>query len=96
MERWRKLRLLYRQFCRENSPDDRPGLCKAATRNEVRNNQYALTPARYVGSERTDDEDEPFEEKMPRLIALLNKQFEESARLEKAIRSHFDELDYGR
>ncbi len=49
-----------------------------------------LTPGRYVGAEEVEDEGEPFEEKMTRLVGELNAQFAESAKLEQAIRSNLD------
>jgi type I restriction enzyme M protein len=63
-----------------------PGFCRAASIDEVREHNYALTPGRYVGSEDADDEDEPFEEKFPRLVEQLEEQFAESHRLERLIR----------
>ena len=36
-----------------------------------------LTPGRYVGSPESDEDEEPFEEKMPRLVAELERQFAE-------------------
>ena len=45
-----------------------------------------LTPGRYVGAEEVEGDGEPFEEKMPRLVAVLDAQFAESAKLEAAIR----------
>ena len=48
---------------------------------------YVLTPGRYVGAEEQEDDGEPFEEKMSRLVAKLEEQFAESARLEKVIRT---------
>jgi len=53
-----------------------------------------LTPGRYVGAAEVEDDGEPFEEKMPRLVAELEKQFEESAKLEKAIRTNLKGLGY--
>jgi type I restriction enzyme S subunit len=44
-----------------------------------------LTPGRYVGAEEVEDDGEPFEEKMKRLVATLEEQFAEGARLEKEI-----------
>lgn len=55
-----------------------------------------LTPGRYVGAEEIEDDGEPFEEKMQRLTATLYQQFEESARLEAAIRKNLEGLGYGR
>ena len=42
-----------------------------------------------------EDDDEPFEEKMARLVATLDEQFKEGARLEKAIRKNLRGLGYG-
>ena len=54
-----------------------------------------LTPGRYVGAEDVEDDGEPFEEKMARLVATLEEQFAESARLEAAIRENLRGLGYG-
>jgi type I restriction enzyme M protein len=51
-----------------------------------------LTPGRYVGAEETEDDDEPFEEKMGRLMAKLTQQFKESAKLEVAIMENLKSL----
>jgi len=73
---------------------DVPGFCFAAKTEEVREHGYVLTPGRYVGAEEVEDDGEPFEEKMPRLVATLEEQFAESARLEKAIRANLKELGH--
>ena len=44
-----------------------------------------LTPGRYVGAEEVEDDGEPFEEKMPRLVAELHAQFAESAKTENML-----------
>ena len=41
------------------------------------------------------DDGDPFEEKMPRLVAELSGQFAESAKLEQAIKTNLRELGYG-
>jgi type I restriction enzyme M protein len=66
---------------------DIPGFCKSATTTEIAAHGYVLTPGRYVGAEEVEDDGEPFAEKMPRLVAELRAQFDESAKLEKAIRA---------
>jgi type I restriction enzyme M protein len=68
--------------------EDIPGFCKSATKDEIESHGYVLTPGRYVGAEETEDDDEPFEEKMGRLMAKLDAQFQESARLENEIREN--------
>ena len=67
---------------------------KAATLDQIRSHGHVLTPRRYVGAEEAEDDDEPFEEKMPRLVAQLNEQFAESQRLEQKIRSNLADLGY--
>jgi len=74
---------------------DIPGFCKSATIEEIRKHDYVLTPGRYVGAPEQEEDDEPFEEKMARLTAQLNEQFEESARLEAVIRENLKRLGYG-
>jgi type I restriction enzyme M protein len=41
-----------------------------------------------------EDDGEPFEEKMPRLVAELQAQFAESARLEEAIRANLKSMGF--
>ncbi len=54
-----------------------------------------LTPGRYVGAEEAEDDGEPFEEKMERLVATLREQQAEAARLDEAIAANLRELGYG-
>jgi len=51
--------------------EDVPGFCKSATLEVIRKHGYVLTPGRYVGVPPQEDDDEPFEEKMARLVAEL-------------------------
>ena len=74
---------------------DVDGFCKSATTAEIAAHGYVLTPGRYVGAEETEDDGRSFEEKMPLLIAELNSQFGESARLEQVIKSNLKGLGYG-
>jgi type I restriction enzyme M protein len=80
----------------ETSPyKDVAGFCKSATWEEIKGHGYVLTPGRYVGAEEVEDDDEPFAEKMERLVSQLEVQFSESARLEKEIRQNLRGLGYG-
>ncbi len=74
---------------------DVPGFCKSATTEEIVAHGHVLTPGRYVGAEEVEDDGEPFEEKMPRLVAELHAQFAESAKLEKTIKQNLEGLGYG-
>jgi type I restriction enzyme M protein len=58
---------------------DIPGFCKSATTAEIAAHGYVLTPGRYVGAEEVEDDGDPFEEKMPRLVEELHAQFAQFA-----------------
>ena len=74
---------------------DVPGFCKSATLEDIRKHGYVLTPGRYVGAEAAEDDGEPFEEKMKRLVAQLREQQAEAQRLDEAIWRNIKELGYG-
>jgi len=73
---------------------DIPGFCKSVSLEEIRQHDYILTPGRYVGVEIQEEDDEPFEEKMKRLVAELEAQFAEGAKLEEAIKRNLRELGF--
>ena len=75
--------------------EDVPGFCKAAKTDEIAGHGHVLTPGRYVGAEEVEEDDEPFADKMKRLVAQLEGQFAESAKLEKEIRKNLKGLGYG-
>ncbi len=75
--------------------EDVAGFCKSATAAEIAAHGHVLTPGRYVGAEEVEDDGDPFEEKMPRLVAELHAQFAESAKLEQAIKANLRGLGYG-
>lgn len=74
---------------------DVPGFCCSATTDTIAGHGHVLTPGRYVGAEEVEDDGEPFETKMTRLVAELESQFAESAKLEAAIRANLKGLGYG-
>jgi type I restriction enzyme M protein len=75
---------------------DVAGSCKGANLDDIRAHGHILTPGRYVGAEETEDDGEPFEDKMKRLTAKLEEQFAESAKLERTIKANIKALGYGR
>jgi len=75
--------------------EDVPGFCKSATRDDIRKHGHVLTPGRYVGAEATEDDGEPFEEKMKRLTATLREQQENALKLDAVIVANLKELGYG-
>ena len=74
---------------------DVPGFCKSAALEEVRRHGHVLTPGRYVGMEAPEDDGEPFEQKMRRLVGELEVQRAEGARLDAAIAENLQTLGFG-
>ncbi len=75
--------------------EDIPGFCKSATLEDIRKHGHVLTPGRYVGAEAQEDDGEPFEGKMKRLVATLREQQTEAERLHAVIAANLKELGYG-
>ena len=74
---------------------DIAGFCKSATVKEIETHGFVLTPGRYVGAAAVEDDGVAFEDKMKRLVAELNQQFAESAKLEAAIKTNLQGLGFG-
>ena len=74
--------------------EDVPGFCKSASLEEVRQHGHVLTPGRYVGAPPQEDDGEPFEEKMQRLVTQLREQQTEGARLDAAIAENLKSLGF--
>jgi type I restriction enzyme M protein len=74
---------------------DVPGFCKVAKLDEIRGHGHVLTPGRYVGAEAAEEDAEPFDDKMRRLVATLREQQAEAARLDELINANLRELGYG-
>ena len=74
---------------------DVPGFCKAASLEEVRKHGHVLTPGRYVGAAPQEEDDEPLEDKMKRLVAQLRGQQDEAAELDAAIKANLALLGFG-
>ncbi len=74
--------------------EDIKGFCKVATTEEIKNQDYILTPGRYVGIEEQEDDGEPFEEKMDRLTSELSEMFKKSHELEDEIKNKLGAIGY--
>ena len=74
--------------------EDQAAFCKSATLEEIKDNDFVLTPGRYVGTAEQEDDGVPFAEKMQNLTALLKEQFAKSAELEAEIKKSLGELGY--
>ena len=91
----RKLADTYHAWREGKGYEDVPGFCKSATKAEIAGHGYVLTPGRYVGAEDIEEEGEPFEDKMRRLVTELNAQFAESSKLQQTIQANLKGLGYG-
>jgi type I restriction enzyme M protein len=76
-----RMAAVYRQFKRERAPDVVPGFCAVAALDEIREFKYALTPGRYVGASDDGGEDEPFEERFPKLRKQLAEELNSAVQL---------------
>ncbi|MFM8525903.1 MAG: type I restriction-modification system subunit M [Cyanobacteriota bacterium] len=74
---------------------DIAGLCYSARLEEIEKNGFVLTPGRYVGAADQEEDDEPFDQKMKRLTALLRQQQDEGTRLDAAIARNLAMLGFG-
>jgi type I restriction enzyme M protein len=74
---------------------DEPGFCRSATLEDIRGHGHVLTPGRYVGAADAEEDAEPFEEKMARLVATLHEQTAEGHRLDALIEANLRELGFG-
>ena len=74
--------------------DDVPGFCKSAALEEVRKHGHVLTPGRYVGAAPQEDDGEPFEDKMKRLVTQLREQQDQTAKLDAAIETNLKALGF--
>jgi type I restriction enzyme M protein len=74
---------------------DVSGFCKAAALDEIRQHGHVLTPGRFVGAKEAEEDGEPFEEKMLRMVSTLLAQQAEAEKLDAAIAASLKELGYG-
>ncbi|KZN41035.1 type I restriction-modification system subunit M [Pseudoalteromonas luteoviolacea] len=76
--------------------EDKAGYSKAATLDDIKANDFVLTPGRYVGAAEIEDDGIPFEVKMKELSQTLYSQMEQAETLDKAIRQNLEVLGYGK
>ena len=91
-----KIASTYHNWRLDENYEDIQGFCKCAALEEVAQQDYILTPGRYVGIAKQEDDGEPFEEKMTRLTTELYGLFEESHKLEEDIIKKLTAIGYGK
>ena len=78
----------------DGSLEDQKGYCAVVDTEKIAEQDYILTPGRYVGIEEQEDDGEPFEEKMARLASELSDMFAKSHELEDEIRKKLGAIGY--
>ena len=92
----RKISSVYHAWRGEGGEyNDISGFCKSSDIEEIRKNNYVLTPGRYVGTEVEEEDDEEFAKKMQKLLSELKQQMEESARLDEDIKKNLERIGFG-
>jgi len=82
----------YRLFKRQADLEEIPGLCRAASLRDIAEYHFSLVPGRYVGNEKIEDEEEPLEERLPRLLQEIRSVLKDSAQSDEQIRRALLEL----
>jgi type I restriction enzyme M protein len=81
---------------KDGAYEDKAGYCKSAFLNDIKANEYVLTPGRYVGAADIVDDGIPFETKMAELSQTLFLQMAEGKTLDESIRKNLEVLGYGK
>ena len=89
-----KIASTYQNWRQGKEYEDIKGFCKSATLQDVSDQDYILTPGRYVGIAEQEEDSEPFDEKMTRLTTELAGLFEQSNQLQQEIRGKLSAIGY--
>lgn len=89
----KKLADTYKAYV-DGTLEDVKGYCAVKDTKDIAEQDYILTPGRYVSIEEQEDDGEPFEEKMARLTAELSDMFKKSHELEEEIRKNLGAIGY--
>ena len=79
---------------RRGTLEDEAGYCAVKTLEDIKAQDFILTPGRYVGIAEQEDDGEPFDEKMKRLTTELSGLFAESHRLEVEIKKQLGSIGF--
>ena len=88
-----KIAELYHDFVHGNL-NNINGLCYMANLDEIKENDYVLTPGRYVGNLNDSLSSEELEEKINELISSIKNDFDKSRNLEEEIIRDIREMGY--
>ena len=74
--------------------EDEKGFCAVVSTEDIKKQDYILTPGRYVGIAEDTGDSEPFAEKMERLTTSLSQLFKESKEQEEEIRKQLKSIGW--
>lgn len=74
--------------------EEEKGYCAVKSLDEIAEQDYILTPGRYVGIAEVEDDGEPFPEKMERLTTELSDLFAQSHQLEAEIKKQLGSIGF--
>ena len=89
-----KIANIYHNYQNNINYEDVSGFCKKTAIEDIKLNNYVLTPGRYVGTEEIQDDVIDFEEKMKLLTQELSEQMIESNKLDEEIKKVLGVIGY--
>ena len=84
--------IYHRWRSKDGKYEDIQGFCKSATFKEVEENNFVLTPGRYVGTEDIKDDGISFEDKIAVISEKLKSHFEQSIQLQERIKQNLKKV----
>jgi type I restriction enzyme M protein len=78
----------------ETNYQDIPAFCKSANIEDIRKNNYILTPGRYIDFKEAEDDGVAFDEKMQTLTTTLKEQMQKANELDEAIKANLKKIGY--
>jgi type I restriction enzyme M protein len=84
----------WRSKDRESKYQDVPGLCKSASLEDIRKNNFVLTPGRYIDFKEEEDDGEVFEDKMKKLTSELKEQMDKAVQMDSIIKENLKSIGY--
>jgi type I restriction enzyme M protein len=78
----------------ETNYKDVPAFCKSASIEDIRKNNYILTPGRYIDFKEAEYDGVTFDAKMLTLTATLKEQMQKANELDGAIKENLKKIGY--
>ena len=89
----KKIADTYHNFQNNKEFEDIKGFCYSAEMDEIINNDYILSPTRYVGIEDGNDDSIPYEEKIRTFSDKLSSLFEQSHNFEEELKNNLKAIN---